>query len=345
MVNKETKFYHLSCLDVLCRTCMGKTNRGTTCPVCNNSLRHFTELGSSMGRKEKMLYHSFPVGLYQMSYQTLLFQHKQRKRLVESILKTRESLKRLDVLESEIKNQVMQTQRKYENLRNHRRSLQESMRQTVSSGGGESSNAPVSSVCSQTLGTISQRRMSTLTPSVCPPNVNSRPPERRYSVDSFNLLNSVKMSRAKSANSTFNVSNMARVSQAISANSSFNLANITKMSQASSPNDSGISMSTMSNTFGSGGSSFSAKYTPATMVSPIRAHRIPARRISVAAGVVQNTATTLRPQRRNSTATFKQILGVRSPQDNSSSSTGDTRSSSLFGGTAAKTIIDFYKQK
>ncbi|XP_061517624.1 RING finger protein vilya [Anopheles gambiae] len=307
MANKDTKFYHLSCLDVLCRTCMGKTNRGTTCPVCNNSLRHFTELGSAMGRKEKMLYHSFPVGLYQMSYQTLLFQHKQRKRLVESILKTRESLKRLDELESEIKSQVAQTQRKYENLRNHRRSLQENMRQTVSSGGGESSNAPVSSVCSQTLGTIPQRRMSTLTPSVCPPNVNSCPPERRYSVDSFNLANSVKMSQAKSTNSTFNVSN------------------ITKMSQASSQNDSGISMSTMSSTFGSGGSSFSAKNTPATMVSPIRAHRIPARRMSVAAGVVQNSATPLPPQRRNSTATFKQILGVRSPQDNSSSSTGDTR--------------------
>uniref|UniRef100_A0A182I9S0 Uncharacterized protein n=1 Tax=Anopheles arabiensis TaxID=7173 RepID=A0A182I9S0_ANOAR len=152
MVNKDTKFYHLSCLDVLCRTCMGKTNRGTTCPVCNNSLRHFTELGQFNGREGK---------------------DAQRKRLIESIMKTRESLKRLDELESEIKNQVMQTQRKYENLRN-----------------------------------------------------------------------SVKMSQAKSANSsTFNyMANMARMSQAILANNSFNLATITKMSQASSSNDSGISM-------------------------------------------------------------------------------------------------------
>uniref|UniRef100_A0A182JNZ5 Uncharacterized protein n=1 Tax=Anopheles christyi TaxID=43041 RepID=A0A182JNZ5_9DIPT len=83
-----------------------------------------------------MLYHSFPIGLYQMSCQTLLFQQKHRQRLVASILKARESLRRLDELESEIRQQIVQTQRTYENLRNYRRNLQENMRKTVGSGGG-----------------------------------------------------------------------------------------------------------------------------------------------------------------------------------------------------------------
>uniref|UniRef100_A0A182P4X6 RING-type domain-containing protein n=1 Tax=Anopheles epiroticus TaxID=199890 RepID=A0A182P4X6_9DIPT len=110
--SKETKFYHLSCLDILCRPCMGKTNRGTTCPVCNNPISHFSELCNSMSRREKMLYHAFPAGLFQMSCQALLFQQKHRQRLVHTILKARDTMKRLDALETQIQQQIVQTQRR-----------------------------------------------------------------------------------------------------------------------------------------------------------------------------------------------------------------------------------------
>lgn len=127
MTNKETKFYHLSCLDVLCRSCMGKTNRGTSCPVCNSFVRHYTELGDDMGRRERILYHTSPIGFYQIASQTLIFQQKHRKNLVQAILKARESMRRLDELETEIRKQIMETHKRYEHMRQFRRSLQESV--------------------------------------------------------------------------------------------------------------------------------------------------------------------------------------------------------------------------
>uniref|UniRef100_A0A182W783 RING-type domain-containing protein n=1 Tax=Anopheles minimus TaxID=112268 RepID=A0A182W783_9DIPT len=241
MANKETKFYHLSCTDVLCRSCMGQTNRGTSCPLCNATIRHFTELGDSMSRREKILYHSAPISFYQIASQTLTFQQKHRKNLVQAILKARDSLRRLDELETQIRQQIVETHKRYENMRRFRRNLQESMRKTVTSS--DRRNVDADALCSVATGIISQRRISTSTP-FFRPSVTPVQSQRRFSVDSNNLINSVKMS------------------------------------QANYSNDSGIGITPSSDcSIGSSNRSISTS-TPKT-ISPIRPNAISHRRVSV----------------------------------------------------------------
>uniref|UniRef100_A0A182RTA5 RING-type domain-containing protein n=1 Tax=Anopheles funestus TaxID=62324 RepID=A0A182RTA5_ANOFN len=212
MVNNETKFYHLSCTDILCRSCMGKTNRGTICPICNGTVRHFSELGDSMGRREKMLYHTSPTGFYQIASQTLVFQQKHRRNLVQAILKARDSLHRLDELETQIRQKIVETQKRYENMRRFRRTLQENMRQTITSS--DRRNPPAASLCPAATGRITQRRISTATSFVRPELVTPVQSQRRFSTDSFNLVNSVKMSQ-------MNYSNDSGIGITPSSNNSF----------------------------------------------------------------------------------------------------------------------------
>uniref|UniRef100_A0A182NU89 RING-type domain-containing protein n=1 Tax=Anopheles dirus TaxID=7168 RepID=A0A182NU89_9DIPT len=143
VAKKDIKFYHLSCLDVLCRACMVKTNRGTVCPVCNASIRKFTELSECMSQREKVLYHPAPNEFYHIACQTLLFQQRHRQGLVKAILEARHSLRRLDQLEAQIHQKVVETQRRYENLRSFRRNLQDNMRKTMMPAGGSSACTPL----------------------------------------------------------------------------------------------------------------------------------------------------------------------------------------------------------
>uniref|UniRef100_A0A182Q7P3 RING-type domain-containing protein n=1 Tax=Anopheles farauti TaxID=69004 RepID=A0A182Q7P3_9DIPT len=178
---KDIKFFHLSCLDVLCRACMAKTNRGTVCPVCKAPIRKFTELDDTMSKREKVLYHPGPYEFYHIASQTLLFQQKHKHNLIKAILEARHSLHRLNELESQIREKVVETQRRYENLRTFRRNLQENIRKSLSSIGASQQ--------------ISQRRMS-----ACTSSLQTKPCAvllRRYSIDAFN---SAKSSQASSMN-------------------------------------------------------------------------------------------------------------------------------------------------
>ncbi|XP_053673529.1 uncharacterized protein LOC128723789 [Anopheles nili] len=171
-VHKRTKFYHLSCLDVLCRNCMAKTNRGTTCPVCQAPIRHFTELGDDMGRRERALYHEAPAGLFQIAGQAMAFQQKHRLNLIRAIIRVRESNQRASELEIAIQKQISETKRHYENVRSFRRNLQETMRKHMPTN--------VSQI------PFSERRLSVGVGSL-QASVASLVSQHRYSVDSFKL--------------------------------------------------------------------------------------------------------------------------------------------------------------
>ncbi|XP_052896107.1 uncharacterized protein LOC128303253 [Anopheles moucheti] len=308
MVNKETKFYHLSCTDILCRPCMAKTNRGTSCPICNSSVRQFTELGDGMGRREKILYHPLPVSFYQLASQTLIFQQKHRSNLVRAILKARASLRRLDELEAQIRQRVMETHTRYENMRRLRRTLQESMRKTMVAG--ERRNTTADTLCPVAMGTVPQRRMSTCTPSLQPAVVTPVQSQRRFSIDSFYLVDSVKMS------------------------------------QANNSNDSGIGVTPSSDaSFVGSGRSISSS-TPTT-ITPIPAPYTAQRRMSVGVGALQTNFTPFKAPRRYSTDTVNQLMAGKSFNGSSSMSntggTGGTLTSSLFiGPKPFTTVSEFY---
>uniref|UniRef100_A0A182T4P2 RING-type domain-containing protein n=1 Tax=Anopheles maculatus TaxID=74869 RepID=A0A182T4P2_9DIPT len=299
----EVKFYHLSCSDILCRLCMGKTNRGTSCPVCKHSVDHFTELGDGMSRKEKMLYHPSPTSFYQIAAQTLTFQHKHRQHLVDAIVTARESLHRLDVLETQIRQKIVETQKRYENMRLYRRTLQENMRKTMGSG-GRSSTGVVDTMCP---GRFSQRRLSTYTPSSVQSNPSTLQSQRRFSVDSFNLVKSVKMS------------------------------------QANCSTDSGIGSTPLSEaSFADSVCSMSSS-TP-KMITPIKSSGIPQRRTSIAVGGGLHTnCTPFKAPRRYSTASFNQFLSGQNAQSSGRPISGGTLSNSLFMAAKATTAVsDFY---
>uniref|UniRef100_A0A182MNP8 RING-type domain-containing protein n=1 Tax=Anopheles culicifacies TaxID=139723 RepID=A0A182MNP8_9DIPT len=304
MASKETKFYHLSCADILCRSCMGQTNRGTSCPICNSTIRHFTELGESMGRRVKILYHSAPISFYQIASQTLIFQQKHRKKLVQAILKARDSMRRLDELEANIRQQIVETQKRYENMRRYRRSLQESMRKTLTSSDVRSTNTDT--LCPVAAGKISQRRISS-TP-FARPSVTPLQSQRRFSVDSFNLVNSVKMS------------------------------------QANYSNDSGIGITPSSNSSFVGSDRSIPSSTPKA-ISPIRSSAMSQRRMSIGVGALPKNFTPFKAPRRYSTDTFNQLIeGQSADGSGNMSNVGGRLANSIFIGRSNNTtaVSEFY---
>ncbi|KFB39451.1 AGAP006749-PA-like protein [Anopheles sinensis] len=169
MVKKERQFYHLSCRHTLCRPCMAKTKRGTVCPVCQSSLSRFIELNNQMERKDKMWYDPSAAKIYAIACQTLIFQQKHRQHLIQRIIQMRSSLPRLNELESQLREHVVQAQRRYEKLRSFRRTLQDNLRRSISSSANRSTtqqsisftNTPVVSMATPGKVRVPIRRMST----------------------------------------------------------------------------------------------------------------------------------------------------------------------------------------
>ncbi|XP_053674672.1 uncharacterized protein LOC128724977 [Anopheles nili] len=126
---KGRKFYHLSCRHVLCKPCMAKTDRGTTCPVCRKPLERYTELSNQMDRKEKMCYDPAIFRVYNVTYHSILFQYKHREHMIGGILRCRKALAQLKEMENSLRQQIVETQRRYEKCRTYRRNLQENLRQ------------------------------------------------------------------------------------------------------------------------------------------------------------------------------------------------------------------------
>ncbi|EAL41964.2 AGAP006749-PA [Anopheles gambiae str. PEST] len=126
---KERKFYHLSCRHVLCKLCMAKTNRGTMCPLCKKPLERFTELNNQMERKEKMYYDPGSLKVFGVAYQSVIFQHKQREDMIRGILRCRSAVTQMKEMENAMRQKIVETQRRYEKFRTHRRNLQEGLRQ------------------------------------------------------------------------------------------------------------------------------------------------------------------------------------------------------------------------
>ncbi|XP_058124928.1 RING finger protein 212B-like [Anopheles coustani] len=129
MVRKERKFYHLSCRHVLCKPCMAKTERGTTCPVCHQSLSRFSELNNQMDRKEKMYYDPGAHKTFGDACQIAVFQLKQRENMVRGILRCRKAIPQMKEMFNTLRQRIVETQRQYEKYRTYRRNLQEIMRQ------------------------------------------------------------------------------------------------------------------------------------------------------------------------------------------------------------------------
>ncbi|XP_058066080.1 RING finger protein narya-like [Anopheles bellator] len=140
---KDRKFYQLSCRHVLCKQCMGRTNRGTVCPVCQKPLDRFTELTNQMDREDKMFFDPGVVRALHVVGQNVLFQHRQREHLVQQIIRRREGLPKLREMENQLRQRIVETQRRYEKLRTYRRNLQERLRSTSprASPRGQSSTA------------------------------------------------------------------------------------------------------------------------------------------------------------------------------------------------------------
>ncbi|XP_049545109.1 RING finger protein narya-like isoform X1 [Anopheles darlingi] len=127
---RDRTFYQLSCRHVICKLCVSKTNRGTVCPVCRRSIQRFTELNNEMNAKDKMMFDPAAIGALDRQCQNVVFQYKQREHLIEKILRSRNELPRLSEMEDELRNRIVETQRRYEKLRNYRRSLQEHLRKS-----------------------------------------------------------------------------------------------------------------------------------------------------------------------------------------------------------------------
>ncbi|XP_058122695.1 RING finger protein narya-like [Anopheles ziemanni] len=179
MAKKERQFYHLSCRHILCRPCMAKTKRGTVCPVCQGSLSRFVELNNQMERKDKMLYDPSAAKIYAIACQTLIFQQKHRQHLIQRIIQMRSSLPRLNELESQLRKHVMQAQRRYEKMRSFRRTLQDSLRRSISSSSSRSTTQQSITFANVRIPT---RRLSTES------TLGSIPytPQRKTAVESFN---------------------------------------------------------------------------------------------------------------------------------------------------------------
>ncbi|XP_050089896.1 RING finger protein narya-like [Anopheles aquasalis] len=127
---RDRTFYQLSCRHVLCKLCMSKTKRATVCPICRQSILRFTELSNEkMTRKDKMMFDVAAVDALDWQSQSLAFQHKQREHLIEKILRCRNELPKLSEMEDELRKRIVEAQRRYEKLRNYRRTLQENLRQ------------------------------------------------------------------------------------------------------------------------------------------------------------------------------------------------------------------------
>uniref|UniRef100_A0A182X222 RING-type domain-containing protein n=1 Tax=Anopheles quadriannulatus TaxID=34691 RepID=A0A182X222_ANOQN len=149
---KERKFYHLSCRHVLCKSCMAKTNRGTMCPLCKKPLERFTELNNQMERKDKMYYDPGSLKVFGVAYQSVIFQHKQREDMIRGILRCRSAVTQMKEMENAMRQKIVETQRRYEKFRTHRRNLQEGLRQisprygsgpTVVQGAGYAGRTPL----------------------------------------------------------------------------------------------------------------------------------------------------------------------------------------------------------
>uniref|UniRef100_A0A182N7L0 RING-type domain-containing protein n=1 Tax=Anopheles dirus TaxID=7168 RepID=A0A182N7L0_9DIPT len=130
MAKQDRKFYHLSCRHVLCRQCMSKTNRGTMCAICSKPLERFTELSNQMDRREKMYYDPGVLQVLSATHQTIMFQHKQRENLVKRILRCRYANAQMKDMENQMRQKIVEAQRRYEKFRNYRRNLQEVLRQS-----------------------------------------------------------------------------------------------------------------------------------------------------------------------------------------------------------------------
>ncbi|XP_050072990.1 RING finger protein narya-like [Anopheles maculipalpis] len=129
LARKERKFYHLSCRHVLCKQCMAKTDRGTTCPVCQQPLESYTELSNQMDSKEMMYYDPGCLKALNVAYRSVVFQHKQRENMIRGILRCRIATAQMKEMEDVMRQKIVETQRRYEKFRTYRRNLQETMRQ------------------------------------------------------------------------------------------------------------------------------------------------------------------------------------------------------------------------
>uniref|UniRef100_A0A182I683 Uncharacterized protein n=1 Tax=Anopheles arabiensis TaxID=7173 RepID=A0A182I683_ANOAR len=96
---KERKFYHLSC-------------------------RH-------MERKDKMFYDPGSLKVFGVAYQSVIFQHKQREDMIHGILRCRSAVTQMKEMENAMRQKIVETQRRYEKFRTHRRNLQEGLRQIL----------------------------------------------------------------------------------------------------------------------------------------------------------------------------------------------------------------------
>ncbi|XP_035794415.1 RING finger protein narya-like [Anopheles albimanus] len=128
---RDRQFYQLyPCHHVICKLCMSKTNHGTVCPICRQSILRFAELNNEMNAKDKMMFDPAAIGALDRQCQNVVFQYKQREHLIEKILRCRNELPRLGEMEDELRKRIVETQRRYEKLRNYRRSLQEHLRKS-----------------------------------------------------------------------------------------------------------------------------------------------------------------------------------------------------------------------
>uniref|UniRef100_A0A182K0S8 RING-type domain-containing protein n=1 Tax=Anopheles christyi TaxID=43041 RepID=A0A182K0S8_9DIPT len=175
--SKERKFYHLSCLHVLCKPCMAKTNRGTTCPLCKKPLERFTELNDQMERKEKMFYNPGSLKMFSVMHQSVIFQHKQREDMIRGILRRRIAIVQMKEMENVLREKIVETQRRYEKFRTYRRNLQETLRQVSPRYGsgpliGHGGRTPLQQL------TGNRAQQQALPNRVCDP-VSSRYPQKR----------------------------------------------------------------------------------------------------------------------------------------------------------------------
>ncbi|XP_052896464.1 uncharacterized protein LOC128303522 isoform X2 [Anopheles moucheti] len=182
---KERKFYHLSCRHVLCRQCMGKTNRGTICPVCNKPLERFTELSNQMDRKEKMLYDSGSLKLLSVAYQSVIFQHKQRQNMIRGILRCRKAIVQMKDMEDSLRQKIVETQRRYEKFRTYRRNLQETLRQISPRYG----NGPLMGASGRTAIPQIANRPTALSNRDCDPDSRRYDRKRTTTTVSSNVIN------------------------------------------------------------------------------------------------------------------------------------------------------------
>ncbi|XP_050079177.1 uncharacterized protein LOC126566020 [Anopheles maculipalpis] len=294
--NKESQFYQLSCSDILCRSCMAETNRGTNCPICKTSV-NFTELGEYMESKERILYHPSPVSFYQIAAKTLTFQYKHRQNLVQAILSARKSSHRLDELEIKIQQKMVESQKEYENIRLYRRTLQVNMRKTEVSS-GRSNTTGVEAKHPSGPVRFFQRRLSTYASCAIQPYSSSLQPQRRFSVNSFNLVNGVKTS------------------------------------QANSSMDSGIGLTPSPKDSFAGRICRLCSSTPKEIYS-IKSSEIAQRRTSIAASLHTNY-TPVKAPRRYSTASFNRVIAGENALQSGRFNSGATLSNSLFKTSQAK---------